>query len=200
MRRAVPAAASASANLVRSPRPVASTSQHTTPISIIERPMVLSTSTRSRSLLGAQPQAMRYSCSRKSSPKREDLGAAANGGSGDLRCGKVLAPQFLGHERERDSRKKQETAERETFPPIANTSRTCLGAHRRPATSRNNGSGTSARRPVRASSRCRPAGMGSTPPNRAPRERGSIRHGGDRASYCTVTVTLEVVRPYWLVA
>ena len=38
-------------------------------MSIMERPMVFSMSTRSRSLSGAQPQAMRYSCRRKSRPK-----------------------------------------------------------------------------------------------------------------------------------
>ncbi len=45
------------------------TIQHMTPISIMERPMVFSTSTRSRSLHGAQPQAMRNSWRRNKNPK-----------------------------------------------------------------------------------------------------------------------------------
>ncbi len=45
-----------------------STAQHITPMSIIDSPMVLSTSTRTRSLFGAHPQAITYSCTRNSSP------------------------------------------------------------------------------------------------------------------------------------
>ena len=45
-----------------------STIQHMTPISIIETPIVFRMSTRSRSLHGAHPQAMRYSCKRNNRP------------------------------------------------------------------------------------------------------------------------------------
>ena len=45
------------------------TIQQRTPVRVMERPMVLRMSTRSRSLLGAHPQAMTYSCRRKSRPK-----------------------------------------------------------------------------------------------------------------------------------
>src|SRR5580704_14872665 len=57
------------ANRVRSTRWIVKTSQHSRPIIIIERPIVLSTSTRSRSLSGAQPSAITNSCSRKSNAK-----------------------------------------------------------------------------------------------------------------------------------
>src|SRR5690349_10504995 len=44
------------------------TPQHSRPINIIESPIVLSTSTRSRSDQGAQGNAIRYSCRRNSNP------------------------------------------------------------------------------------------------------------------------------------
>ena len=48
---------------------LARTIQQVSPISIIETPMVLRISTRSKSVHGAQPQAIKYSCSRKSNPR-----------------------------------------------------------------------------------------------------------------------------------
>ena len=81
-----------------------STIQHSTPMSIIERPMVLRISTRSRSLSGAQPQAIDVFLQTKEQAEGEDFRAAADGGAGDLRGGKIPAPQLFGYQGERNSR------------------------------------------------------------------------------------------------
>ena len=81
----------------------ASTSQHSTPISIIERPMVLRMSTRSRSLSGAQPQAIDIFLQAKQQAEGEYFRAAADGG--DVRFdagGRFLLPQLLGDQSERN--------------------------------------------------------------------------------------------------
>src|SRR5438874_716129 len=68
--RATAAAAPAKTSRGRRDFPAAhKTAPQLTPMSIIEMPMVLRISTRNRSLHGAQPQEIRYSCARNSSPK-----------------------------------------------------------------------------------------------------------------------------------
>ena len=56
-------------NMFRASRENDKTIQQSTPISIIETPMVFRMSTRNRSLFGAHPQAMTYSCKRNRKPK-----------------------------------------------------------------------------------------------------------------------------------
>ena len=70
--------------------------------------MVFSMSTRSRSLSGAQPQAIRYSCRRKSRPKPKISAPRRMVARAILRGRQILLPQFLGHQRERNTRQKQE--------------------------------------------------------------------------------------------
>src|SRR5438093_8530091 len=68
--RAIAAAAPDKTSLGRRESPAAhKSSPQLAPMSIMEMPMVLRISTRNRSLHGAQPQEIRYSCARNSSPK-----------------------------------------------------------------------------------------------------------------------------------
>ena len=69
--------------------------------------MMFRTSTRSKSDHGAHPQAMRNSWRRKKQSEGKDLSAAARHRARDLAGRLVLANEFRGDQRERNSRQKK---------------------------------------------------------------------------------------------
>ena len=105
---AVPAAPRAQRLSRRLLRVVAnrSATPQTSAISIIEIPIMFRTSTRNRSVHGAHPQAIRYSCRRKSKPKAKISAPRRKHRARDFGCTHILANQFVDDQRERNAGQK----------------------------------------------------------------------------------------------
>ncbi len=73
----------------------------------MERPIVLSTSTRSRSLFGAQPQETTYSCRRNSRPKPKISAPRRMVVRAICAGGRFFLAKFFRDQGERDSREKE---------------------------------------------------------------------------------------------
>ncbi len=74
--------------------------------------MVFRISTRSRSLLGAHPQEIRYSCTRNSRPKAKISAPRWIVAARDLRRREILLQEFVRDQGKRDSRQKQKQRRR----------------------------------------------------------------------------------------
>ena len=108
------AAVRPSANRVCDPELNRKTTQQTTPINIIERPIVLRISTRNKSLHGAQPQAIRNSCSRNRRPSPKISAPRRIVVRAIWPAGRPFCRKLVGHHREGDSREKKKQRRRQS--------------------------------------------------------------------------------------
>ena len=112
---------------------IPSTAQHITPISIIEMPMVLRMSTRSRSLFGRPSPRDHIFLQAKQQPKSEESPRRADRCPRNLRRRIIFLPQVSRPPAQTKFPREKETAAPGRFRPAANTYRTCPAGPRRRA-------------------------------------------------------------------